>query len=196
MNHEPSRNGAAVFKRHSCFVTTDSAEALPQSACAGREQRATRLRRAMPALEKTRQKKAEASQKAVGLDVNHRALKRKKEKDKLNKVLEKDITCQVTPAMPSCLPQGRSGDKPSDEGKENAVGEDRSGEEVRPEEAGGAEARKAAGAGSFWDRWSSAKQDPPASLNTGKGNRVVPRSLRDAREDAVCKVESKGRSGR
>lgn len=159
-----------------------------------RAERATQRGRGMPALDKAR-KKAEASQKALGLDVNHRALKRKKDQDKLNRVLEKDITCQIT-AVPSCLPQGRDGSKPSDKGKENSVDEDKSGDEVRPEDAGKAEERKAAAAGSFWDRWSNTRLTSPASLNTGKGNRVVPRSLRDAREDAVCKVESKGRTGR
>ena len=149
----------------------------------------------MPALKKA-DKKAEASQKAIGLDVNHRALKRKKDQAKMNKVLDKEITCEIAPTMPSCLPQGRGGGKPADDGKENSVAE----EEVRADRAeeveDAAEERKAAGAGGFWGRWSSTKMAPSASLNTGKGNRVVPRSLRDAREDAVCKVESKGRTGR
>jgi hypothetical protein len=151
----------------------------------------------MPALKKA-DKKAEASQKAIGLDVNHRALRRKKDQAKMNKVLDKEITCQIAPTMPmpSCLPQARDGGKQADEGKENSVAD----EEVRAERAeevgDAAEERKAAGAGGFWGRWSSTKMAPSASLNTGKGNRVVPRSLRDAREDAVCKVESKGRTGR
>ncbi len=39
----------------------------------------------------------------------------------------------------------------------------------------------------FWDRLSRATATPgsSASLDTGRGNRVVPRALRDAREDAV-----------
>jgi hypothetical protein len=47
---------------------------------------------------------------------------------------------------------------------------------------------KANNATSFWARWTGA--DGTASLQTGRGNRLVTRSLRDAREDAVCMVWS------
>ena len=45
---------------------------------------------------------------------------------------------------------------------------------------------KAANATSFWARWTGT--EGTASLQTGRGNRLVTRSLRDAREDAVCMV--------
>ena len=161
----------------------------------------------MPAAKKD-SKKAELLRMQSGLaaPVNERKIKRKAEQAKLDKVLEKDITCgpanmalpsamPAMPAMPACLPQSRNGsqegggrdaDKPS--GAEPA-------EEAQPGAPDDAAQRKSANASSFWARWTGAREESTASLNTGKGNRVVPRSLRDAREDAVCKIESKGRSG-
>jgi hypothetical protein len=50
---------------------------------------------------------------------------------------------------------------------------------------------------SFWARWGnkSSASDNSASLQTGRGNKAVSRSLRDAREDAVCLVRSGKKAG-
>jgi V8-like Glu-specific endopeptidase len=155
----------------------------------------------MPALKKVDKKvdkKGDAIKKASGLHVNEKGVKRRLEQNALNKVLEKDITCAPSnmglpsgSSVPGCLPQFRNGVKFVD--KEN--GGKQPTEDAPEDDRSKEEEKKSAGASSFWNHWSSKLGTSGDSLHTGKGNRVVPRSLRDAREDAVCMIESKGRTG-
>ena len=99
----------------------------------------------------------------------------RKEADKFDAALDKDITCAPSLSSLSCIP-------PTPKLPESAV-------DVAPE--GGLnspEDIKAANATSFWARWTGTGAEGSASLETGRGNRLVTRSLRDAREDAVCMV--------
>ena len=165
----------------------------------------------MPALTKAA-RKAVGVPKAVSLDDGTK-LKRKLEKSKLDRVLDKEIAlpsvnCAPSgvalpagpglPAMPSCLPHRK--DTTTTEHEESARDQDApAADEVgRAADRCDAEAdehKKGSAASSFWGRLNGKAGTSPDSLNTGKGNRVVPRSLRDAREDAVCKIESKGITG-
>jgi V8-like Glu-specific endopeptidase len=147
----------------------------------------------MPAVKKD-SKKMELLRLQSGLAVDERKVKRKAEQAKLTKVLDKEITCGA-PTMPACMPQSRHASQAGDGSDMEKANRAEPAQEAQPGAPNeDAAQRKSANASSFWGRW-TAREESTVSLSTGKGNRVVPRSLRDAREDAVCKVESKGRSG-
>ena len=110
--------------------------------------------------------------------------KKQIEQDAFNSVLEKDITCN---AAPMCYPVMKKDEKAS-----KAV--NGKGKSKTPSKEEGSESNSNASP-TFWSRFTRKEYDNDSSLETGRGNKFVPRSIRDAREDAVCKIECEGRNG-
>eukprot|EP00960_Hanusia_phi_P031690 749439-Hanusia_phi.AAC.1 len=112
-------------------------------------------------------------------------VKKKIEQEAFTSVLEKDITCNAAPMCYPVLKTDQKGARPVN-GKEKTKSTSKKQEQSDT---------NASNQPTFWSRFTRKEYANESSLETGRGNKFVPRSIRDAREDAVCKIETQGKSG-